>query len=114
MTAQSDDIGPLYADLCALILRVRSCIPDDGDAFSEPADREYRLQLGAFEERCEQVRTLAEHLAPAGDAGRLLTAEEAYRLRHALSVSLDFFRYRAGPAEMQPPDQRLADAVPAT
>ncbi|HHQ13898.1 MAG TPA: hypothetical protein ENK16_02620 [Chromatiales bacterium] len=81
-TGFDDSINLLIAD-------VEACLPAAGD------DREAQLQREVFRERCNQALALAKRLGRAAEQERMLLDGDAYRARHALMLSRDFFWRRA-------------------
>ncbi len=114
MASQLADIEQLHADLSSVIRRIRSCIPADDADLMLRASREYRMQLAAFEERCQQADRLTGLMTAGRPTSPLLIEGEIHRLLHALELSLEFFRGQATLDNAAQHDQVFPAALPAT
>ncbi len=113
MTSLSTETEQHYIALNTLIRRIRSCIPTGHTTSQRRSDREYQLQLCAFEERCEQVQNFAERLTASRCTSPLLVEGETHRLHQALALSLEFFRNHPVSGHACESGQVFRDAVPA-
>jgi len=76
------------ADIRKLIAEIENYVR----ATPRPADREYRLQREAFEERAERAKRLAEEISTDEKTWWGLRDGDAQRAEDSLRLSLDYFR----------------------
>lgn len=76
------------SDIRTLIEEIEKCV----SAKPRHADREYRLQRAAFEERCEQARRLTEEIQADEQTWWNLRDGDAQRVQESLRLSLHYFR----------------------
>ncbi|MGI9330529.1 MAG: hypothetical protein ACR2QB_07395 [Gammaproteobacteria bacterium] len=77
-------------EIRSLIRDTEACLAHAGD------DREASLQREAFQERCQQALALARRLAKASPTEADQMDGDAWRARHSLTLSREFFRRRQG------------------